>query len=234
MTPEHDRICYLCGKPGGNPAAWSLGELGGRGKFAHAGCVARHQRRLAVELQLGACGCRLRRHELRSGLGNGGFLRSDLVADARDSRFLGRHLFARRVNRQAVIAVIDRGDDVAGMHIGVVGHRDAGEIAWDLGGERRVVGLHVGVVGRHRKTADCPPAKAEPAGGPGGHRRHQGKGKQTAAAPLRRSLAADRRRIGGDIGLGFMSSGLAVGGVFCAPLSTATSGDSVLSCPSPL
>jgi hypothetical protein len=40
MTPEHDRICYLCGKPGGNPAAWSLGELGGRGKFAHAGCVS--------------------------------------------------------------------------------------------------------------------------------------------------------------------------------------------------
>jgi len=51
MTPEHDRICYLCGKPGGNPAAWSLGELGGRGKFAHAGCVARHQRRLGPARQ---------------------------------------------------------------------------------------------------------------------------------------------------------------------------------------
>ena len=60
-----------------------------------AGVVARRERLLALELELGARGGRLRGGELRLGLLDRGLLRLDLLADAIDGRLLGRDLVAR-------------------------------------------------------------------------------------------------------------------------------------------
>ena len=125
--------------------------------------VARHQLVLPVEFQFGARGGCLRGNKLRPGLLDGGLLRRDLMRHPRDRRFLGRDLLARRIDRQPIIAVVDGGDHVAGMDVGVVGDRNAGEIAGHLGGERRVVGLHIGVVGRDHEAADRQIIIAEPA-----------------------------------------------------------------------
>ena len=108
-------------------------------------------------------GRRLGGNELRPGLLDRSFLGRDLMADARDGRFLGRDFVARRIDGEPIVAVIDGGDHVAGVDVGVVGDRDVGEIAGHLGGQRRVIGLHIGVIGRDREPADRHTVVAEPA-----------------------------------------------------------------------
>ena len=58
---------------------------------------------------------RLRGGKLRIGLRDRRLLRHDLLADAADGRRLGGDLAARGLDRQAIIAIVDAGDDVAGM-----------------------------------------------------------------------------------------------------------------------
>ena len=53
-----------------------------------------------------------------------------------------------------------RGDDVAGLDALVVGDRDGGDVAGDLGGERVMSRLHIGVVGRDHEAAFGPPLTA--------------------------------------------------------------------------
>jgi hypothetical protein len=122
--------------------------------------------------------------ELRLRLRDRGFLRGDLVRRTRDRRFLSRDLLARGIDRQPIIAVVDGGDHVAGMNVGIVDDRRARDVAGDLGGKRRVVGLHVSVISGDQKAADRHIAIAEPAAGAGGgkHDRHEYK---LAAGTLR-------------------------------------------------
>jgi hypothetical protein len=104
---------------------------------------------------------------LRPSLLDGRFLGGDLVRHARDGRFLRRDLLARGIDRQPIVAVVDRGDHVTRMHVGIVGDRHVRDIAGDLGGQRRVVGLHISVVGGDQETADRQIAVAEPSAGAG-------------------------------------------------------------------
>ena len=112
---------------------------------------------------------------------------------ARDGRFLGRDLLARGIDRQPVVAVVDCGDHIAAVYVGVVGHRNACHIAGDLGSERRVVGLHISVVGRHQKAPNRQIVVTEPAAGADG-REQEGHEDGLAAAG---ALCAHRRRRGG-------------------------------------
>ena len=71
-----------------------------------------------------------------------------------------------------VVAVVDAGDDVAGLDLGVVLDGNVGDVARDLGRQRRVPGADVGVVGRHHVAAGRPPGVAEIA--PGAQRQQAG------------------------------------------------------------
>ena len=120
----------------------------------------RDQGILPIEFELHALRGGLRGGELRARLLDGRFLGGNLVRDACDGRFLGRDFPARRINRELIVAVVDGGDHVAGVNVGVVLDGNRGEIAGDLGGERRVVRSHVGIVGRDHEPADRPPVVA--------------------------------------------------------------------------
>ena len=164
-----------------------------------AGELLGRQFLLALQFGLGARLDGLRRSELRLGLRDRGLLRFDLLADARDCRLLGGELVARGVGRQPVITVVDAGDHVAGMNIGVVGDADRRNVAGNLGRQRRRVGMHISVVGGDDEPAGCEPVVAVPAAG-GEHdgRRHPDQG-------LPRQLAAGR-------GLGRLGDGRQVVG----------------------
>jgi hypothetical protein len=76
------------------------------------------------------------------------------------------------------------------MDADIVGDRNAGDIARDFGGHRRVVRLHVRVIGGHQKTPDHQIVVAEPAAG-AGCREHDGSEyKLTAARASRREAEA--------------------------------------------
>jgi len=77
---------------------------------------------------------------------------------------LGGDFRARGVDGELVVAVVDGGDHVAGMDVGVVGDGNAGDITGDLGGQRRVVGLHIGVIGRDGEAPNRRIIVAVPAG----------------------------------------------------------------------
>jgi len=100
---------------------------------------------------------------LRLGLIDRRPLRLDLLADTLDRRLLGRHLAARAVNREAIVAVVDFRDHVAGMHVRIVVDDDRLDIAGDLGGERRVLRADIGVVGRDEIAPGGPVVVAIPA-----------------------------------------------------------------------
>ena len=129
-------------------------------------------------------------NELRLRLFDGGLLGGDLMADPADRCLLGRDLVARRIDREPVVAVVDRGDDIAGADPRIIGDANVAEIARHFRGQCRVVGLDVGVVGRHREPADRQPVIAVPAARrrkrpPAGQRRRGG-AVRTRAACVRR------------------------------------------------
>ena len=128
---------------------------------------------------------RLRGDKLRARLLDSRFLGGDLVRHARDGGFLGRDLLARGIDRQPIVAIVDGGDHVAGMHVGIVGDRHARDIAGDLGGKRRVVGLHIRVVGGDQETADRQIVVAEPSAGAGSREHDRGEHKLAAAGAPR-------------------------------------------------
>ncbi len=164
-----------------------------------AGEFTRCQRLLAIQFELRAPGGHLRGNELRLRLLDRRPLRLDLAADAVDRSLLGRDLVARRVNREPVVAVVDGGDQVAGMHIGVVLDQDARNVAGDLGGQRGVVGTHIGVVGRDGEAADRPPAIAECAGRSDGEHQHGGEDRELAAIAIAHRLRGFRAWLSGKL-----------------------------------
>jgi len=149
---------------------------------------------LPVELELHARGHGFGGNELRLRLLDGGLLGGDLMADPADRCLLGRDLVARRIDREPVVAVVDRGDDIAGADPRIVGDANVAEIARYFRGQCRVVGLDVGVVGRNREPADREPVIAVPAGA-AENGRQQDKGGEAASAGYARLACGDRRRM---------------------------------------
>ena len=156
--------------------------------------LAHDQHLLPVELELHPRGRGLGGNELRLRLFDGGLLGGDLMADPADRCLLGRDLVARRIDREPVVAVVDRGDDIAGADPRIVGDANVAEIARYFRGQCRVVGLDVGVVGRDREPADREPVIAVPAGA-AENGRQQDKGGEAASAGYARLACGDRRRM---------------------------------------
>ena len=62
--------------------------------------------------------------------------------------------------RQAIVAVVDAQQHIAGLDVGVVVEGDLGDVARHLGGQGGVARTHVGVVGGHQIAAGDPPVAA--------------------------------------------------------------------------
>ena len=117
---------------------------------------------LALEIARGALGVGLRRVELRLGLGDAGARAASICRPMRAiGALLRRELVLGRLQRQAIIAVVDPGDQVAGLDGLVVRDRDRGHVARHLRGQDRDVGLDIGVVGRDHEAPVGPPVVAE-------------------------------------------------------------------------
>ena len=87
------------------------------------------ERLLALVFELHPRPPGLGRGELRLRLRDGRALRLDLAVEPGDGRRLGRDLVAGLVDGQAIIAVVDAGDEVAGMDPGVLLDRKLGDVA---------------------------------------------------------------------------------------------------------
>ena len=130
--------------------AAGFGHFEGRARGKSLGA----QRLLAVVIETGALQAGFRGNELRAGLLDRAFQRGDLAADAVDGGLLGRDLGARGIDRDAIIAVVDPEDHVAGPHHHVVAGKDGRDVARDPRAERGVVGADIGVVGGDEKASD--------------------------------------------------------------------------------
>ena len=83
-------------------------------------------------------------------------LRVDRRLLAGDRRPRGRDVGVGLFERDLVVAVVDAGEDLAGLDRLVVAHQHRAQITRDLGSDRVVVGLNIGVVGRDLETSDRP------------------------------------------------------------------------------
>jgi hypothetical protein len=117
-----------------------LGILNAARAFLRQILVARvlllreHQRRLRlIHLRLVGADLRLLHLELR--------------VDVLDAGLRRRHLSLGLIERDAVIAVVDAGDHVAGGDVFVIGDGDRGDVAGHLGSERGLPCRDEGVVG---------------------------------------------------------------------------------------
>ena len=128
------------------------------------------------------------RGDLRGGLVDRRVLGLDLPADAGDRRVLGGDLGLGGVDREAVVAVVDARQQVAGVDLLVVGHRDFDDVAGDLGGDDRRVGADIGVVGGNEEAP-----LDEPVVAPIGAVTERGQGDERQDEAPRRTRAA-----GGD------------------------------------
>ncbi len=124
-----------------------------------AGIALAGQLILAVEFELGAGDVGLVGKQLRLRLVNRGLPGLDLFVEASERGLLGRDLALGGAQRQRIVAIVDAGDDIAGLHRLVGGDLDAGDVAADLGGEDRGVRADIGVIGRDLEAADLPPVQ---------------------------------------------------------------------------
>ena len=145
------------------------------------------------------CGARLvgfRGRQLRTSLGDNGFLTDPLRADAGDGRGLGVDAAGGCVHGQSVIAGIDLDENVASLHRLVVDDGYNEDIAADLGRNGRHVGFDVGVVGCDDEAPLGHVAIAVPCA----CRDRDEEQKADDPAPLARGrgISGDGRRGGGD------------------------------------
>ena len=107
----------------------------------------------ALLIGFGALPLRVRRADLRLGLGDDSFLRFDLSADSRDRRVLRGDLGLGRIDHQLVIAIVDSHQEIAGVHRLVLGDGDLGHVTGNFRRDDRHVGADIGVVGGDQETA---------------------------------------------------------------------------------
>ncbi len=91
---------------------------------------------------------RLRLIDLRLAGGDLRLLDGDLRVDVLDAGLRGRHLRLRLGKRDAVVALVDAGDHVAGGDVLVVGDRHGGDVARHLRRDGKLPRRDEGVVGR--------------------------------------------------------------------------------------
>jgi hypothetical protein len=89
----------------------------------------------------------------------------DLPVEALDRRLLGRDLIARQVGGEAIVAVVDAGDHVAGANLRILLDQKPRDIARDLRAQCRGVGADIGVVGGNQEAARRRIVETEPGGG---------------------------------------------------------------------
>ena len=149
------------GRPGGGKRGGGAVAIGGRlfEPLLRAEIRLRELERTVVfergplDVGLRAKQLRLGRLHLGLGLGDDRALRFDLPAEAGDRRVLGGDAGLRRLDRVLIVAVVDRGEQVALMDDLVVDHRNGGQMARRLGGDDRGRRADIGVVGRDQETA---------------------------------------------------------------------------------
>ncbi len=106
------------------------------------------QRFVASPGDLGELEIGLRLRHLRLACRDLRVLRGDLRVDVGDSRFCRGHLGVGLLERGAVIPLVDLGDHGALLDMLVVGDRNGGDVARDLGRDRELARGDEGVVGR--------------------------------------------------------------------------------------
>ncbi len=139
---------------------------------------------LALQFEVGARRARLGGCELRVGLVDGCLLRHHLLAETGDGRLLHGDVVLGRLHGQAIVAVVDAQQHVAGLDVGVVVEGDLGHVARHLGGQGGVARAHVGVVGGHQVAAGGPPVAAVVGAEAEGQQRHGGDGELADAERL--------------------------------------------------
>ena len=122
--------------------------------------LPRRQILLTLQFEVGARRTGLGGGELRLGLIDRRQLRGGLLAERSMVACCTADLILGGLRREPVVAVVDAGDDVAGFHRGVVLDGDVGDVAGDLGRQRRVLGADVGIVGADQIAARRPPVVA--------------------------------------------------------------------------
>ena len=109
---------------------------------------------LTIEVETRAFCRGVRRSQLRLRLLDRAFLRGDLAADAIDGGLLGRDPAPRSIDRDAIVAVVDLENDVAGVDQSVVARQNRRDMAGHPRAEHGVVGAHIGVVGADVEASD--------------------------------------------------------------------------------
>ncbi len=102
----------------------------------------------------------------------------------------GGDIGACLIERGAVVAVVDAGHHLAGVHLLVVLDQHLVEVARDLGADEHGVRRHVGVVGLDLEAPDGPPVVAIHAGS--GNDAERRRGKQQALGQAASALAGNR------------------------------------------
>ena len=128
---------------------------------------------------------RVGRGDLGGGLVDRRVLRLDLPAEAGDRRVLGGDLGLGGVDREAVVAVVDARQQIAGVDLLVLGDWNFDDVAGDLGGDDRRVGADIGVVGRDEEAP-----LDEPVVAPIGAVAERGQGDERQDEAPRRTRAA--------------------------------------------
>jgi hypothetical protein len=95
----------------------------------HSACAIPRQSVVTGSLLLCESQASLRLLHLRVALGHLGLLDGGLCIDVLDAGLRGRHLRLRLLQRDAVVAIVDAGDHVAGGDMLIVGDRDGCDVA---------------------------------------------------------------------------------------------------------
>jgi hypothetical protein len=121
-----------------------------------------------------------------------GLLRSERGLLGGDHRLGGRHIGLCLIERDPEIAIVDRGQNFAGLDLLVAAHEHSTDIARHLRRDGRIVRLDIGIVRRDLKAPDRPILPAEIAGARQGEEARADR--KNCARPM--SLGRGRRRNG--------------------------------------
>jgi len=146
---------------------------------------------------------------LRPGLEQARLAGLDLAVDAGERRRGGGALGLGAVERDALVAIVERDQELAGLDLLVAGHRDIGDVGRELGRDRRHLRTDISVVRRDDEAAVAPPIDAV----------IQAAAERSAGKQCQPSLRAMPRRVSGAGASAFAKSARRSGGPEAAELS---------------